>query len=186
MNTAKYSLVKTKFGTFSIAWNEIGLVSVQFPLANEKSLATATVKKLKELDFSEIKAEKKLAPSMQRLAKKLVSHFEGKFQDFSDTPLAIKTTPFFKEVYEFCLNQLPSGKTMTYGEVAKAIGKPKSARAVGMAMAKNPIPMVIPCHRVLASTALTSKTKDKLCGFSAPGGIKTKKKILELEGVKLN
>jgi O-6-methylguanine DNA methyltransferase len=64
---------------------------------------------------------------------------------------------------------------MTYGELARAIGRPKSARAVGQALARNPIPLIIPCHRVLAAG-------NRPGGFSAPGGLATKAKMLVLEG----
>ncbi len=69
---------------------------------------------------------------------------------------------------------IPQGETRTYGEVAKAIGSPGAAQAVGAALGRNPVPIVIPCHRILAAGG-------KSGGFSAPGGAMTKLKILEIE-----
>ena len=84
-----------------------------------------------------------------------------------------RVTPFQRQVLETTGN-IPSGQTLTYGQVAKKIGKPAASRAVGMALGANPWPVVVPCHRVIG-------TSGKLTGFSAPGGIETKRRMLELE-----
>lgn len=80
-------------------------------------------------------------------------------------------TPFECQVLE-AIYQIPAGKTMTYAEVAKAVGRPKAARAVGNVMAKNPIPLILPCHRVVASNGLGGYT----------GSLKVKAGLLKLEG----
>lgn len=85
-----------------------------------------------------------------------------------------KFTPFAVAVLTAC-KTIEFGKTATYAQLANMAGSPKAARAVGNVMAKNPLPLIIPCHRVL-------KTNGQLGGFSAPGGTKIKKKMLELEG----
>jgi methylated-DNA-[protein]-cysteine S-methyltransferase len=82
-------------------------------------------------------------------------------------------TPFQRNVLEI-VNAIPYGETTTYGEIAARLGKPKAARAVGRANATNPIPLIIPCHRVIGADG-------KLCGYGAPGGIATKAWLLELE-----
>lgn len=82
-------------------------------------------------------------------------------------------TDFQLAVLKACYD-IPPGKTLTYGEIASKVGSPGAARAVGQVMATNPLPLFIPCHRVLASSR-------KLCGFSAPGGIKTKAILLARE-----
>jgi methylated-DNA-[protein]-cysteine S-methyltransferase len=81
---------------------------------------------------------------------------------------------FRREVYE-ATRQVPAGETVSYGEIAAAIGRPGTAREVGAALARNPFPIVVPCHRVLSSTGA-------LHGFSAPGGLATKRRMLEIEG----
>jgi O-6-methylguanine DNA methyltransferase len=80
---------------------------------------------------------------------------------------------FRRDVYG-AAREVPPGKTVSYGEIAHAIGKPDAPRAVGAALAENPFPIVVPCHRVLSAGG-------ELHGFSAPGGITTKRRMLEIE-----
>ncbi len=82
--------------------------------------------------------------------------------------------PLRRAVYA-ATRAIPPGTTATYGDVARAIGRPDAARDVGAALARNPWPIVVPCHRVLGANG-------KLTGFSAPGGLETKRRMLELEG----
>ena len=88
--------------------------------------------------------------------------------------MKLKGTQFQLKVWSY-LKKIPKGKVKTYAEVAKAIGKPKAVRAVANAIGKNPFPPKIPCHRVIRSDG-------KLGGYSAKGGIKTKKKLLKNDG----
>ncbi len=104
------------------------------------------------------------------------AHMKGHAQDFSDAPLHFSgISAFMLSVYQ-AAQKIPPGTVVTYGELAAAVGKPKAARAVGSALAKNPIPLIVPCHRVIASAG-------KLGGFSAPGGLATKVRLLECEGL---
>jgi methylated-DNA-[protein]-cysteine S-methyltransferase len=82
--------------------------------------------------------------------------------------------PFRRAVYAVT-REIGPGSTRSYGEVAKAIGRPDAARDVGAALARNPFPIIVPCHRVVAANGA-------LTGFSAPGGLATKRRMLELEG----
>ena len=84
-----------------------------------------------------------------------------------------QVTPFQRKVYEAIL-KIPAGQTRTYGQVARMIGKPNSARAVGQALKRNRWAPEIPCHRVIASDG-------GLRGYSAPGGLKTKRRLLRRE-----
>lgn len=84
-------------------------------------------------------------------------------------------TPFFTEVYQAC-RDIPSGQTLRYGQLAAAVGRPRAVRAVGQAMARNRVPLVIPCHRVVGAAG-------SLGGFSAPGGIEAKRRLLDLERI---
>jgi len=85
--------------------------------------------------------------------------------------------PFHRRVFELA-RTIPAGRTSTYGELATRLGDPGSARAVGEALGRNPFPIVVPCHRVLAATG-------KLGGFSAHGGATTKRRMLIIEGALL-
>ena len=106
-------------------------------------------------------------------------YFAGEEVDFSDVPLDLDgQEAFFKDIYA-ATRRLGWGQTTTYGALAKELGRgPEAARDVGQAMAKNPVPLIIPCHRVLAAGG-------KVGGFSAPGGAASKIRMLELEGVDL-
>ncbi|MDD4050289.1 MAG: methylated-DNA--[protein]-cysteine S-methyltransferase [candidate division Zixibacteria bacterium] len=109
--------------------------------------------------------------SNDEAARQILAYLDGKLTEFT-VPLDLKTTPFYAKVLAE-VKRIPYGKTKTYGEIAVALGKPGASRAVGGANASNPIPLFIPCHRVIAS--------DGLCGYAF--GLPTKIKLLRLEGV---
>ncbi len=106
--------------------------------------------------------------------KKLEEYGYGNQVDFSSIPCSLAAmTPFQQQVLN-ATRAVSSGNIQTYGELAQQIGRPQAARAVGGTMARNPIPIIIPCHRILGSNG-------KLTGFTAPGGITLKQKLLDLE-----
>jgi len=108
------------------------------------------------------------------LPDKLRSYFEGKRVDFSDTPTNLSRMPeFTARVLKAC-QAIPYGQRMTYAELARKVGAPNAVRAVGNAMARNLMPIIIPCHRVVASNG-------RLGGFSA--GIDWKRRLLRIEGI---
>jgi methylated-DNA-[protein]-cysteine S-methyltransferase len=106
-------------------------------------------------------------------------HLVGKPQDFSDLPYDFTRVEKFAEgVYRSTL-AVKSGQTCSYGDIAKKLGQPPAvSRAVGTALGANPWPLLVPCHRVVASDG-------RMTGFSGPGGIKTKLRLLALEGAQL-
>jgi methylated-DNA-[protein]-cysteine S-methyltransferase len=106
--------------------------------------------------------------------KQLKEYFAGRRADF-DLPLAPEGTEFQRTVWRN-LQDIPYGETISYGELAKRVGNPKASRAVGAANGQNPIPIVIPCHRVIGANG-------KLTGFG--GGLPTKEKLLGLEAKQL-
>lgn len=105
-------------------------------------------------------------------ATQLQEYFAGKRREF-DLPLSPHGTDFQLKVWE-CLRSIPYGQTRTYAQIAEAVGSPKGFRAVGLANNKNPLPIVVPCHRVIGAGG-------KLVGYAA--GIKVKRYLLELEGI---
>ena len=112
---------------------------------------------------------------VRKAVKQLERYFQGVLQQF-DLPVDIsKFTPFQQQVL-LQTAQIPYGSVTTYGAIAKNVGSPRAARAVGGVMASNPIPVIIPCHRVIASNGA-------LTGFSGAGGILMKENLLSLEGV---
>ncbi|MEA4849709.1 MAG: methylated-DNA--[protein]-cysteine S-methyltransferase [Clostridiaceae bacterium] len=112
-------------------------------------------------------------PLLKEAARQLDSYFAGELKEFS-LPLEPSGTAFMKQVWA-ALCEIPYGKTATYGEIAGKVGRPKAARAVGLANNRNPIPIFIPCHRVIG-------TDGSLTGYR--GGLEMKKRLLELEKIK--
>jgi O-6-methylguanine DNA methyltransferase len=118
-------------------------------------------------------------PPIAAIIERVSKHLQGDIQDFRDIALDLEgTASFARRVYE-AARQIPTGQTRTYGELAKAIGRPTAARAVGQALGKNPIALLIPCHRVLAAGG-------KPGGFSAHGGRATKARMLAIEGTTIS
>lgn len=108
-------------------------------------------------------------------AKRIANHLAGKNDDLKGINVDLSNfTPFTKKVYAALRNVKP-GKVVTYGELAKKAGKPNAARAVGSAMARNPVPLIVPCHRVV-------KSDGSLGNFSTPAGPSLKRRLLEIEG----
>ena len=110
-------------------------------------------------------------PVLQSCARQLEEYFHGTRRRFK-LPLAPEGTEFQQKVWQ-ALADIPFGQTRSYGDVARAIGKPRSVRAVGAANGRNPLPIVVPCHRVIGSDG-------SLTGFA--GGLAAKTRLLELEG----
>ena len=114
-------------------------------------------------------------PEVQRLIRDLKEYFRGKAV-LPDATLDLgSATAFQRSVYDQA-REIPRGAIVTYGEIAEAIGRSGAARAVGQALGRNPVPVIVPCHRVVASSG-------GIGGFSAAGGLSLKKKMLALEGV---
>ena len=117
-------------------------------------------------------------PDVQQAIAAMVSLLAGEPADLSFVALDMEGVPdFHRRVYEVA-RTIPPGATLSYGEIAARLGDPGSARAVGQALGRNPFPIVVPCHRVLAAGGRTG-------GFSARGGTKTKLTLLAIEGAQL-
>jgi len=168
-----YLIFETAGGFCGIAWNDNGISRFQLPAHN----AEATQRNL----LRRLKGARPGMPTPQVLeaVAAVKRYFEGEEIDFSGLQLDLdEQDDFFKQIY-LALRRVPWGQTTTYGALAKQLGAgPEAARDVGQAMARNPVPLIIPCHRVLAAGG-------KISGFSAPGGATAKIRMLELEGVHL-
>jgi methylated-DNA-[protein]-cysteine S-methyltransferase len=127
-----------------------------------------------EDDLARIFGVRVLRMPLDQVRRELDEYFEGRRRDF-DLPLDLRVAPFHEEVlYE--LARVPYGQTDTYGRLAAKVGRPKAARAVGTVMNRNPIPIVLPCHRIVGANG-------SLTGYA--GGLDVKRALLELEGVML-
>ena len=122
----------------------------------------------------ELIADARLSSWNRRLAKRIAAMLDGAIDEFTDVEVDLDhLTPFSRHVADAC-RQIPWGETLSYGQVAIIAGRPGAARAVGRVMSQNRTPLVVPCHRVIASGG-------QLGGFSAPQGIKLKRRLLALE-----
>jgi methylated-DNA-[protein]-cysteine S-methyltransferase len=113
-------------------------------------------------------------PVLDDAAAQLSEYFAGRRREF-DVPVALVGTPFQKSIWEQ-LAAIPWGHVASYGELGRATGRPTAGRAVGGAVGANPVPILVPCHRVLASGG-------KITGYSAGDGVPTKRALLDLEGI---
>lgn len=109
-------------------------------------------------------------------ARRITALFDGVADDLADLPLDLTTIGDFERRVYALTRAVRPGRTTTYGAIAAALGDPGAARAVGGALGRNPFPPIVPCHRVLAAGGATG-------GFSAPGGVDTKRRMLAIEGV---
>jgi methylated-DNA-[protein]-cysteine S-methyltransferase len=118
--------------------------------------------------------DRPLARAVAVAARQLAEYFDGTRTKF-EIPLAFGGTPFQEDVWR-ALGEIPYAETVTYGELAEIVGRPLACRAVGQANGANPLPIVLPCHRVLASGG-------RIGGYG--GGLETKRRLLAHEGVTL-
>ncbi|MGE0712411.1 MAG: methylated-DNA--[protein]-cysteine S-methyltransferase [Planctomycetota bacterium] len=161
------ALIHTPLGVLEVAWSDEGLCLLRFSGGEPGAVVRA---RYPEAVWGAARPE-----WVDELARRLALHLAGEPQSFAELPLDLSgCTPFQREVYAVC-RQLPAGEVATYGTLAEHLGRgASSARAIGGAMAKNPLLLIVPCHRVVGSGGLT--------GFNAPGGLETKRTLLELEG----
>ena len=173
MSNKGLTFFDTAIGWCGLAWDGNNILGFQLPEATKE----LTEKKMRG-QYPNLVGDAVPSRLIANLCRDVLSHVEGRAQDFSAISIDISTlTPFSKRVYEFT-RAIPAGKTISYGELAKRIGSPNSARAVGRALGANPIPLLIPCHRVIAANGA-------LTGFSATGGVELKAHLLEIERMSL-
>ena len=166
-----YFIFETAGGFCGIAWNSVGITRFQLPTSSAEATERILLRRVP-------RAEPGVPPPQVVEAVAAVKrYFEGEETDFSGFRLDLgEQDAFFQRVYA-AARRIGWGHTTTYGTLAKELGAgPEAARDVGEAMAKNPVALIIPCHRVVAAGG-------KIGGFSAPGGSAAKIRMLELEGV---
>ncbi len=176
MKQGAYCVFETALGWCGIAWRERGdsaaplaVTCLQLPEANAKMTESRMARR-----FGARKASAP-PPRIAEVIEKIRKHLQGEVQDFRDIAIDLDGAGAFeRQVYE-AAREIPAGETRTYGELAKALGQPAAAREVGQALGRNPIGLIIPCHRVVAAGG-------KPGGFSAHGGRATKARMLAIEG----
>ena len=143
-------------GTLWLAWSDAGLHRLSFQR------------------LQSVEAEETLVPAVY--AEALTRYFDGEAEDFADVPLDLRGTDFQLRVWN-ALREIPWGEVRTYGGVAQEIHSPRAMRAVGQANHVNPVPIIVPCHRVV-------EAGHHLGGYG--GGLERKQLLLELEGVRFH
>ncbi|MEO6376598.1 MAG: methylated-DNA--[protein]-cysteine S-methyltransferase [Caulobacteraceae bacterium] len=167
-----FALFDTPLGACALVWGPNGLLGVYLPEA-DPHLTRARVHR-RFPDAVETEPTPQVAEAISAVGRLL----RGETENFAGVTLDLSAVPDFnRRVYDLACT-IPPGETLTYGEVAARIGEPGHAQAVGQALGANPFPIIVPCHRVVAAGG-------KLHGFSAPGGLATKRKLLAIEGSSL-
>ena len=160
----------TALGDFTVVWTDAGVRRVFLP-GND---ATELAERLAGFGASSAEPTNAIAAVLDQIE----DYAEGQVVDFTSVPLDLDgVADFHRRCYAHLLT-FAWGQTTTYGEMARHLGDVNLSRAVGQAMGANPIPLIIPCHRVLAAG-------NGAGGFSAPGGATTKRIMLALEGVQI-
>jgi methylated-DNA-[protein]-cysteine S-methyltransferase len=173
MTGQHFAIFDTSIGRCGIAWSDRGINAVQLPMGSEDQTRVRIRQRYGDIVESPATAE------VQAAIEGIVELLSGKPNDLKDVVLDLDDVPEFNRgVYDIA-RAIPPGKTLTYGDIARKLGGVELSRDVGRALGRNPCPIVVPCHRVLAAG-------DKPGGFSANGGVVTKLKMLEIEGAVVN
>jgi methylated-DNA-[protein]-cysteine S-methyltransferase len=162
----RYALIETALGTFGLAWTDAGVARVALPGRDRARTEIWISRDPAEPGFPD-RSSAGLPEPNQRYP-------DGERNDFSDVRLDLDGVPEFNRQAYAELLKIGYGETTTYGAIARTLGDVTLSRAVGTAMGQNPIPLIIPCHRVMGAN-------DKPVGFSSPGGVTAKMRMLALE-----
>jgi methylated-DNA-[protein]-cysteine S-methyltransferase len=186
--TIKYTIFKTRWGYFGLAATNNGLLRTCLPLSNPEKvkrwILTSFVGRVPSIEFRASRVHRSFGEGgsiefdndlFRQVQERITAYLEGARVDFRDVPVVLYGFGLFtKRVLTAC-RDIGFGRIVTYSRLAEMAGKPGAARAVGGVMAKNPLPLIIPCHRVICADG-------SMGGFSAMGGVNLKKKMLKLEG----
>lgn len=171
MTTQGFALFDTVIGRCGLAWGAGGLIGVQLPEATPGAAWARLRKRFPDA------VETEPTPEIETVIDRIRDLLAGERDDLADVVLDVEGQSAFNLRVYAIARAIPPGETSTYGEVARAMGEPGAARAVGKALGENPWPIVVPCHRVLGSSG-------SMGGFSAPGGSATKARLLTIEKAK--
>ena len=162
----KYTIFKTKWGYFGLFGTEYALYRTQLPGPKREKIKSLLLRNIPDAQFDK--------GVFRPLQEQVSTYFEGAYVDFRNIHIELEGfSSFVGSVLTACRN-VEFGRTITYAGLARKIKRPAAARAVGNALAQNPLPLIIPCHRVVRSDG-------KIGGFSAAGGTELKAKLLKHE-----
>ena len=165
-NMQKYTIFKTKWGHFGLAGTENSLLRTHLPADEPEKVKCGLLKNLQTAQY-----DKNFFKALQQ---QIAAYFDGELVKFEPVPFAFDgLSSFTAKVLKTC-GRIEFGRTVSYSVLAAKLGSPSAGRAVGNALAKNPLPLIIPCHRIIRSDG-------RIGGFSASGGVKLKNKLLQHE-----
>ncbi|MHC4125741.1 MAG: methylated-DNA--[protein]-cysteine S-methyltransferase [Planctomycetota bacterium] len=162
----KYTIFETKWGYFGIVGTEYALCRTQLPGPKREKIKSLLLKNIPAAQF-----DKGFFRSLQE---QITAYFEGACVDFRTVPVVLEGFSSFLSLVLTACKNVGFGRTVSYSGLARKLNRPAAARAVGGALAKNPLPLIIPCHRIICSDG-------KIGGFSAAGGTVLKAKLLKHE-----
>jgi methylated-DNA-[protein]-cysteine S-methyltransferase len=169
MPAPAFALFDTPIGTCAIVWTVQGVAGLQLPEATAETTRRTVQRRWNDA------TERSPSTEVQHAIDRVLALLHGEKVDLADVTLDLADAPdFHRRVYEVA-RAIPPGQTVTYGDIAKRLGVPHDSREVGQALGRNPIAIIVPCHRVLGADG-------KMGGFSANGGVATKRRMLEIEG----
>jgi methylated-DNA-[protein]-cysteine S-methyltransferase len=165
-----YARFATAIGDCGIAWGDHGVVGLWLPRTDGRLSAATVLRRWPDAN------EAPLPPALQYSVQQIVDLLAGLAKPMlDDVPLDLSRISDFDARVYAAARRIAPGATATYGEIAAQLGDANEARAVGQSLGRNPYPIVVPCHRVLAANG-------KAGGFSAPGGVIAKHRLLQIEG----
>jgi methylated-DNA-[protein]-cysteine S-methyltransferase len=173
MTSQQFAIFDSPIGACGVIWGERGITGVQLPMGSEEKTRNRIRQRNGDIPEGEPPA------AVKHAIDEMIELLAGKPNDLLDVALDLDGVPEFNRgVYDIA-RKIPPGQTLTYGDIARQLGGVELSRDVGQALGRNPCPIVVPCHRVLAAG-------NKPGGFSANGGVVTKLKMLAIEGAAVN
>ena len=166
-----FSIFETAIGACGVAWSERGLIGVELPGRRPAETAARLKRRFPEA------TQTPAPPAVRDAIEAMVALLAGEPRDLTGVDLDLQGVAAFDRSVYAMARAIPPGETLTYGQIAGRLGDAGAARAVGRALGANPFPIVVPCHRVLGA-------EGKVGGFSAPGGIAAKARMLSIEGAR--
>jgi methylated-DNA-[protein]-cysteine S-methyltransferase len=167
METLHYALIPSEVGKLSALVTDKGLCALEFDRPNRQAMLQGRISKW----FSSSQIAESGHPVLESVKAWLQHYFAARFRELEPLPLDLRGTDFERQIWNLLLD-IPLGSTMTYGELARKLNRPNGARAVGLAVGRNPVGIVVPCHRVVGSDG-------SLTGYG--GGLDRKRWLLEHE-----
>lgn len=169
--TSGYALFDTAIGRCALVWRGGLVIGAALPEASDERARASLARRFP----GAVEAEP--PPFAAGAIARVRELLDGRRTDLADIALDLGAGSDFERAVWEAARRIPCGEVRSYGDIAREIGAPQGAQAVGVALGRNPVPIIVPCHRILAADGRSG-------GFSAPGGVETKFRILEIEGAK--